>query len=75
MKFPELSTVSVAVCPSVTIKNVWGPEADISNCAVTAWSASNVTRQDPVPVHAPDQPVKVEPAAGTAVRVTTVSAS
>ena len=31
-----------------------------------------VTTQPPVPTHAPDQPVKVEPVAGVLVTVTTV---
>ncbi len=40
--------------------------------AVTVGAALIVTVQVPVPVQAPLQPVKVEPAAGAAVRVTTV---
>ncbi len=40
--------------------------------AVTDWAALMVTWQDPVPEQAPDHPEKVEPAAGAAVRVTTV---
>ena len=41
--------------------------------AVTDLAASMVTTQVPVPEHPdPDQPVKVEPVEGAAVRVTTV---
>ena len=40
--------------------------------AVTDWAALIVTTQAPVPVHAPVQPVKVEPAAAAAVSVTDV---
>jgi len=42
------------------------------NAAVTFRAAVILTLQLPVPVHAPPQPVKVEPAAGAAVRVTEV---
>ena len=41
-----------------------------ANVAVTLCEAPMVTVQAPVPVHAPLQPVNVEPAAGAAVRVT-----
>ena len=40
--------------------------------AVTAWAALMVTWQVPVPVQAPLQPAKDEPAVAAAVRVTTV---
>jgi hypothetical protein len=43
--------------------------------AVTLRAAVMATVQVPVPVQAPLQPAKTEPAAGLAVRVTTVSAS
>ena len=43
--------------------------------AVTDCAALIVTVQMPVPVHAPLQPPKVEPAAGVAVRVTGVPLS
>jgi hypothetical protein len=43
-----------------------------ANVAVTARAALIVTEQLPVPVQAPLQPVKVEPAVGAAVRVTAV---
>jgi hypothetical protein len=44
----------------------------VPNVAVTLRAAVMLTVQVPVPVHAPLQPVKVEPAAGAAVRVTDV---
>jgi len=40
--------------------------------AVTDLSASMLTLQAPVPLHAPDQPAKVDPPAGVAVRPTVV---
>jgi hypothetical protein len=40
--------------------------------AVTIWAAFIVTMHAPVPAHAPDQPVKVEPAVAAWVSVTTV---
>jgi hypothetical protein len=43
-----------------------------SKLAVTDLAASMVTMQVAVPVHAPDQPVKLEAPSGVAVRVTTV---
>src|SRR3990172_4952780 len=42
------------------------------NVAVTDLAASIVTVHVPVPVHAPDQPPKVEPVEAAAVSVTTV---
>jgi len=42
------------------------------NVAVTDVLALTVTRHEAVPVQAPDQPAKVDPAAATAVSVTTV---
>src|SRR5688572_4896869 len=43
--------------------------------AVTARAALIITTQEPVPVHAPLHPAKVEPALGAAVRLTTVPKS
>ena len=40
-----------------------------SNVAVTLFAASIVTWQVPVPLHAPDQPAKVLPLSGIAVRL------
>ena len=40
--------------------------------AVTLAAATIETVQDPIPAHAPDQPVKLEPEAGVAVSVTVV---
>src|SRR5438445_7949167 len=44
----------------------------MAKVAVTACAALIVTLQAPVPVQLPLQPVKVEPAAGAAVKVTAV---
>jgi len=44
----------------------------VSNVAVTDVVLVGVTLQVPVPVQAPDQPVKVEPAFGVAVSVMAV---
>jgi hypothetical protein len=44
------------------------------NVAVTDFAASIVTLQEPVPLHAPAQPAKVEPTAAAALSVTTVAA-
>jgi hypothetical protein len=64
-----LETVPVPV-PAFVTASVKGCRAKV---AVTAWAALMVTAQVPVPVQPPPlQPVNVEPAAGVAVRVTTV---
>jgi hypothetical protein len=57
-----------AVMPrlEVTVR-VWGASAKV---AVTLRAVLIVTEQVPVPVHAPLQPAKDEPAAGVAVNVT-----
>jgi hypothetical protein len=41
-----------------------------TNSAVTDWASFMVTVQAAAPVHAPDQPVKTEPGADSAVRLT-----
>ena len=43
-----------------------------AKAAPTVVSESIVTSQEPVPVQAPDQPLKLEPGAGIAARVTLV---
>src|SRR3984885_11120209 len=48
------------------------PLPDAENIAVTLSSEFMVTRQLPLPVQAPPQPLKVAPPAGVAVSVTTV---
>jgi len=40
--------------------------------AVTTWAAFIVTVQEPLPLQAPLQPMRAEPTAGVAVRVTAV---
>jgi hypothetical protein len=52
----------------VTVSCV-GAEAKV---AVTAAAAESVTVHAPVPLHAPPQPEKIEPAAGVSVSVTCV---
>lgn len=44
------------------------------NEALTAFAASMTTMQEPVPMHAPFQPAKRDPAAAVAVSVTVVPA-
>ena len=46
------------------------PARLLSKVAVTACAADMVTVQVPVPLQAPDQPVKLEPLAGVALSVT-----
>jgi hypothetical protein len=63
-----LVTVPVPAPALVTVRAKDGK----AKVAVTARAALMVTLQVPVPVQLPLQPVKVEPAAGAAVRVTAV---
>ena|ERR1035437_4347761 len=58
------------VPPHVPATDPWKFKVKV---AVTALFAFIVTVQEPVPAQAPDHPVKVEPAAGVAVRVTEVA--
>ncbi len=63
----ELVSVPVPVPAGVTVNVNRGTKV-----AVTVVAEFTVTVQVPVPVQAPPQPVKIQPAAGTAVRVTGV---
>ena len=53
-----------------------GPVVSVNRCsvnvAVTVFAEVIVTTHGPVPVHAPDHPVNVEPVAGVGVTVTWV---
>ena len=65
----ELVTVPLPAPDLVTVR----AKDDCTKAAVTVVAAFMVTVQEPVPVQPPPlQPEKVEPAAGAAVRVTTV---
>jgi len=65
----ELVTVPVPLPAGVTLRAYWtAAKVAVTDCA---WLIATV-QVVAVPVHAPDQPVKVEPAAGAAVRVTDV---
>jgi hypothetical protein len=67
----ELLTDPVPVPANTTVSwNVAG--AEVANVAVTEAFAVGVTLHVPVPVHAPNQPVNVEPVAGVAVSVMAV---
>jgi hypothetical protein len=66
----ELVTVPLPV-PALLIERV-NVVVETLKVAVTAVAAFMVTVHVPVPAQAPDQPAKVEPAAGEAVRVTVV---
>ena len=69
MPVGALVTVPVPV-PALVTPSVKGCSAKV---AVTAWAALIVTVHVPVPVHPPPlQPLKVEPVAGVAVKVTAV---
>jgi len=66
---PPPVTVPVPV-PAVSTERMNEPAAAV-NVAVTAWTEFMVTVHAPVPEQpAPDQPEKLEPLLGTAVRVT-----
>lgn len=67
-----LVTVPVAGAVTVTLNCGVGGGPKL---ATTAWFDAIVTVQLPVPLQAPPQPVNAEPAAGFAVRVTTVFAA
>ena len=67
----ELVTVPEPVPVLLAVK-VKGPPPPVLKVAVTVLAAFMVPAQVPVPVQAPDQPAKVEPAAGVAVRFTMV---
>jgi hypothetical protein len=64
----ELVTVPLPVPAFTSVRaKLW-----VANVAVTDLAASIVTLQEPLPVHAPLQPVKVAPEEAVAVRVTEV---
>ena len=67
----SLSTISGPFKPSMRTSTIGG----VVKAAVTDLLLSIVTVQPPVPEQAPDQPEKVEPAEGEAVRVTEVPIS
>ena len=60
--------------PDLVTVTVLEEEPAVLNVAVTLFAASMVMAHEAVPLHAPDQPAKVEPGAGVAVRVTAVPA-
>jgi hypothetical protein len=66
---PELETVPVPVPDLVTKRVIADPEA---NTALTDFTAFTLTTQVPVPLQAPDQPLKLYPDDGVAVSVTEV---
>jgi hypothetical protein len=67
-----LVTIPVLSPALITVnEEVMGCNGNV-NVAVTDLAAVIVTEQLPVPVQAPLQPVKEEPAAGVAVKVTAV---
>jgi hypothetical protein len=75
-RFAKLVSVIVKVAGGLTRSIVLGSmpltPATMLKVAVTACAALTVTVQVPVPAQLPLQPVKVEPGAGAAVRMTTV---
>jgi hypothetical protein len=67
----QLVTVPIPLTPTVSVSG--GIEL-AENIAETLCAAFIVTVQPPVPLHAPPQPAKLDPAAGVAVKVTCVPA-
>jgi hypothetical protein len=65
-----LVTIPVPVPAKVTASTGWAAIA--VNCAITEVCEVRVTTHELIPEHAPDHPVKVDPDAGVAVRVTLV---
>lgn len=66
----ELLTVPLPVPMSLTVRDtVLGGGVKVADTVCAAFMTS---AQEPVPVHAPDQPAKVDPAVPVAVRVTEV---
>ena len=65
---PEMTEPPVGAVME-TVGGVVSGTTAVANVAVTLVSALTVRVQFPVPVHAPDQPVKVEPEVGAAESV------
>ena len=66
---PLMVRVGVPVCPATgSMVNIGGVVS--TKVAVTFLAVSMITVQAFMPVHAPDQPAKVEPEVGEAERVT-----
>jgi hypothetical protein len=63
-------TTDPVPAPDVVTVSVAGGRGAGPNVAVTLWLLDTAILQAPVPVHAPLQPVKTEPDAGTAARLT-----
>src|SRR3954452_20058298 len=61
--------------PALVTVSVWVEGGVGAKVALTVLAASMVTVQLPVPLQAPPQPVKVEPAAGVAVNETMLPAA
>ncbi len=70
MPLGSLATVPDPEPDSETVRLYRGPSK--AKAAMTVLSESIVIEHSPVPEHAPDQPVNVDPDAGTAVRVTPI---
>src|SRR5436190_8648968 len=76
---PQLMPAGVDVIVPLPLPLFATPRMKLTGAAVavkvaeTSRAALIVTAQPPVPAHAPPQPAKVEPAAGEAESVTTVS--